>query len=170
MKAIYKSIFFSAALVLGMASCEDKPDIPATGPVDNAEKLLEGNYTGEWTCDYIEMTKNDTIEGTIKSAGTIAFTVDPKYSNNVSVIKINAADLDLRAEESTQSVCNVTLLSSKQLWFYNNLAENPIGATFYGKVDTDGAITMEYQRQFIIKEGRNENVYTYDYSFKGHKQ
>lgn len=159
MKAIYKSIFFSVALVLGMTSC-DKDELPPTGPLDNAEKLVVGTYVGEWTR---ETVGTDEV---ITGSGSITFSVDENYSNNVSRMTLDASGIDLGIEEPMTSVCNITLLSSGEFTYWNQTASNPFGTTFYGKVSTEGVATMLYTK--IIKEGRKE--IEYNYSFTGKKQ
>lgn len=164
MKSIYKSLFLSVALLLGMTSCDSKDEFPPTGPLDNAENIIAGTYVGEWTYEYVE---NSEVK---VGSGTITFSVDPQYSNNVSVIEIYADDIDFHEEVSKKSVCNVSLNSSGDLWYWNQYNGNPLGTTFYGKVDSEKNITMDFTRQIVVKEGRKEVVYTYIYSFTGHKQ
>ena len=159
MKAIYKSIFFSLTLMFGMASC-DKDELPPSGPLDNAEKLVVGTYVGEWTR---ETVGTDEI---IKGSGSIIFSIDENYSNNVSRMTLDASGIDLGIEEPMTSVCNITLLSSGEFTYWNQTASNPFGTTFYGKVSTEGVATMLYTK--IIKEGRKE--IEYNYSFTGKKQ
>ena len=159
MKALYKSIFFSVALAFGMASC-DKDELPPTGPLDNAEKLVAGTYVGEW------MRETVGTDEVIKGAGSITFSVDPSYSNNVSKMTLDASGIDLGIEEPMTSVCNITLLSSGEFTYWNQTASNPFGAIFYGKVSTDGVATMSFTK--FLKEGRKE--VEYNYSFSGKKQ
>ena len=159
MKALYKSIFFSVALLMGMASCS-KDDLPPSGPLDNAEKLVVGTYVGEWTR---ETVGTDEV---IKGPGSITFSVSENYGNNVSVMTLNASGIDLGIDEPMTSVCNITLLSSGEFTYWNQTASNPFGTTFYGKVSTEGVATMLYTK--IIKEGRKE--IEYNYSFTGSKQ
>ena len=160
MKAIYKSIFFSVALVCGMTSCDNKDELPPTGPQDNAEKLVAGTYVGSWT--RVTDGTNETITG----PGSITFSVDSqKYGNNVSVITLDATDVDIAIDDPKTSVCNITLLSTGEFTFWNQTANNPFGTTFYGKVSTSGEATMEYTKTVV--EGRRQTKYYY--SFSGHK-
>ena len=163
MKTLYKFLFLSVAMLCGLASC-NKDELPPTGPLDNAEKLIEGKYVGEWSYEYVE--GGEFLQG----PGTITFSLDPAYSNNVSVIEIYSDNIDFHEEVSKKSVCNVSLYSSGDLWYWNDYDGNPIGATFYGKVGSDESITMVFTRKIVVKEGRKEIVYTYNYSFTGQKQ
>ena len=160
MKAIYKSIFFSVALVCGLASCS-KDEIPDAGPLDNAEKIAAGTYVGEWSR---ETVGTDQI---IKGAGSITFAVDyDKYSNNVSVLTLDSSVVDLGIAEPKTTVCNITMLSSGELTYWNQTATNPLGTTFYGKISTDGEATMTFTK--ILVENRVEVEYLY--TFTGNKQ
>ena len=161
MKAIYKSIIFTVALVLGLASCDSRDELPPSGPRDNAEKLVAGTYVGEWTRTTVGT--DEIITGT----GSITFSVDSEnYGNNVSVMTLTADGIDLGIDEPMTSVCNITILSSGEFTYWNLTASNPFGTTFYGKVDTDGIATMLYTK--IVKEGRRETEFSY--SFTGSKQ
>lgn len=160
MKALYKSFFFCVALVLGMTSC-NKDELPPSGPLDNAEKLVAGTYVGEWTR---ETVGTNTVE---KGTGTITFSVDSEnYGNNVSVMTLTSDGLDIGIDDPKTSVCNITLLSSGEFTYWNYTSTNPFGTTFYGKVSTEGVATMNYTK--IVKEGRRETEY--NYSFSGIKQ
>ena len=160
MKTLYKSLFFSVALMFGMASC-DKDDIPPTGPQDNAEVLVAGTYVGEWT--RVTDGTNETISG----PGTITFSVDrEKYGNNVSVMTLTSEGVDIGIDDPKTSVCNITILSTGVFTYWNQTAANPFGTTFYGQVDTDGVATMEYTKTVV--EGRRQTKYYY--SFIGKKQ
>lgn len=160
MKALYKTIFFSVALAFGMASCDDKDELPSTGPRDNAEILVAGTYVGEWTRETVGT--DDVITG----PGSITFSVDPAYGNNVSRMTLDATDFDLGIDDPKTSVCNITILSSGEFTYWNQTATNPFGTIFYGKVSTDGVATMNFTK--ILKEGRKEVEYIY--SFSGKKQ
>ena len=170
MKAIYKSIFFSVALLFGMASC-DKDELPPTGPKDNAEKLVVGTYVGEWTRVTVG---TDAVE---TGSGSITFSIydDTKYNgdknkdkefNNVSEITLDSSTLDIGIDDPKTSVCNITILSSGEFTYWNQTSSNPFGTTFYGKVSTDGVATMNYTK--TVREGRKE--VTSIYSFTGRKQ
>ena len=160
MKALYKLIFFSVALVFGMVSC-DKDELPPTGPLDNAEKLVAGTYVGDWT-------RENTSTGDMETGtGSITFSVDSEnYGNNVSVMTLTAEGIDLGIDEPMTSVCNIKLLSSGEFTYWNQTAANPFGTTFYGKVSTDGIATMAYTKTVV--DGRRQT--TYNYSFTGRKQ
>lgn len=161
MKAIYKSLFFSIALMFGMASC-DKDELPPTGPQDNAEHLVVGTYVGEWT--RVTDGTNETITG----PGSITFslyTYEGNEMNNVSEIKLDSSTIDIGIEDPKTSVCNITILSSGEFTYWNQTAGNPFGTTFYGKVSTDGVATMDYTKTVV--EGRRQTKYYY--SFIGSK-
>lgn len=160
MKTLYKSLFFSVALMFGMTSC-DKDEIPPTGPQDNAEVLVAGTYVGEWT--RVTDGTNETISG----PGTITFSVDREnYGNNVSVMTLTSESVDIGIADPKTSVCNITILSSGVFTYWNQTAANPFGTTFYGNVDTAGVATMEYTKTVV--EGRRQTKYYY--SFVGKKQ
>ena len=145
--------------MFGMASC-DKEELPPTGPQDNAEKLAEGTYVGEWT------RITDGTDETINGPGSITFSVSDEYSNNVSVMKLTAEGIDIGIDDPKTSVCNITLFSSGEFTFWNQTASNPFGTTFYGKISTDGVATMEYTKTIV--EGRRQIKYYY--FFTGQKQ
>lgn len=161
MKVLYKSIFFSVALVFCLTSCNNDDELPPTGPLDNAEKLVAGTYVGEWTR---EIQGTDDVE---TGSGTITFSVDSEnYGNNVSVMTLTAEGIDIGIDDPKTSVCNITILSSGEFTYWNYTASNPFGTTFYGKVSTDGVATMNYTK--TVREGRKE--VTSIYSFSGRKQ
>ena len=160
MKAIFKSIFFCIALVLGMTSCDDKHDkLPATGGLDNAEKLVAGTYVGEWS--RTNLSTNAVETGT----GSITFSVDEEKGNNVSVMTLSANGIELGVNADT-SVCNITRLSNGDFTYWNYSGTNPFGMTFYGKVSPEGVASMNYNK--IVRSGRREVEYLY--SFSGRKQ
>lgn len=158
MKALYKSIFFTVALMFGMTSC-DKDELPPTGPQDNAEKLVAGTYVGEWT------RETDGTGEILSGTGSITFSVSESYGNNVSVITLDSSGVDLGIDEPMTSVCNITKLSSGEFTYWNQTASNPFGTIFYGKVSTDGVATLEYSKTIV--EGRKQTKYYY--TFTGRK-
>ena len=161
MKAIYKSIFFSVALAFGLASCSNKDEIPATGPLDNAEKIAAGVYEGTWT--RVTVGTDEEVTG----AGSITFSVDSeKYGNNVSVMTLDSSTIDLGIAEPKTTVCNITRLSSGELTYWNQTASNPLGTIFYGKISTDEVATMNFTK--IIEDGRFE--IEYNFIFTGSKK
>lgn len=159
MKAIFKSIFFCVALVLGMTSCDNKDEIPPTGGLDNAEKLVAGTYVGEWT-------RTNVGTGAVETgAGSIIFSVDESKGNNVSVMTLSSSSVELGVNANT-SVCNITRLSSGDFTYWNYTAANPFGMIFNGKVSPEGVATMTYSK--IVREGRKEVEFLYNFS--GRKQ
>lgn len=160
MKAIYKSIFFCLSLLLGLTACSGKNDeIPPTGGLDNAEKLVVGTYVGEWS-------RTVVATGAVESGtGSITFSVNEELGNNVSVMTLDATGIELGVTENT-SVCNITRLSSGDFTYWNYSGTNPFGMTFYGKVSPQGAATMVYTK--IVRTGRRE--VEYNYLFTGTKQ
>lgn len=161
MKALYKSLLFSIAMVFAFTSCDNKDELPDPGPLDNAEKLVAGTYVGEWTR---EIVGTETVE---TGNGTITFSVDTEnYGNNVSVMTLTTDGIDIGIEDPMTSVCNITRLSSGDFTYWNQTATNPFGTTFYGKVSADGIATMNYTK--TVREGRKE--VTSIYSFLGKKQ
>ena len=161
MKALYKFIFLSAALMVGFSSCS-KDELPPTGGRDNAEKLVAGTYVGEWTRN---LEKTDQVD---KASGTITFSVDEEnYGNNIYIITVSSSGLDLGLN-SNRSVCNISLMSSGVFSYWNNSTGNPFGKLFYGKVDADGVVTMQYETIITDPVARKDKVYIY--SFRGTKQ
>ena len=158
MKAIYKSIFFCLTLMLGFTACDNHDEIPPTGGLDNAEKLVAGTYVGEWS------RVNVATEAVESGVGSITFSVDQELGNNVSVMTLESA-LDLGVNADT-SVCNITRLSSGDFTYWNYSGTNPFGMTFYGKVSPEGVATMTYNK--IVRSGRKE--VEFQYSFSGTKQ
>lgn len=159
MKAIFKSIFFCVALVLGMTACDNKDEIPPTGGLDNAEKLVAGTYVGEWSRTNLSTNVVET------GSGSITFSVDAEKGNNVSVMTLSSSEVELGVNTDT-SVCNITRLSTGELTYWNYSANNPFGMTFYGKVSPEGVATMNYNK--IVRSGRKEVEFVY--SFSGRKQ
>lgn len=146
--------------MLGLTACDDKHDeIPSTGGLDNAEKLVAGTYVGEWTRTNLETNAVET------GSGSITFSVDEEKGNNVSVMTVSANGIELGLNEDT-SVCNITRLSSGDLTYWNYYASNPFGTTFYGKVSPEGVASMNYNK--IVRSGRREVEFVY--SFSGRKQ
>lgn len=158
MKTIFRSIFLCLTLMIGMTAC-DKDDIPPTGPQDNAEQLVAGTYVGEWT------KTNLSTEAVESGTGSITFSVDPEYGNNVSAMALESSEVELGIDSDT-SVCNITRLNSGEFVFYNMVKANPFGMTFTGRVSPEGVATMEYTK--IIRSGRKEVEFTF--TFTGRKQ
>ena len=158
MKAIYKSIFFCIALMLGLTAC-DKDEIPATGAPDNAEKLVAGTYVGEWS-------RTNISTGAVESGtGSITFSVDAELGNNVSRMTLACDGIELGVNADS-SVCNITRLNSGELVYWNMVGGNPFGMTFTGRVSPEGVATMDYTK--IVRSGRREVEYSY--TFSGRKQ
>lgn len=158
MKAIYKSIFFCIALMLGLAAC-DKDEIPAPGAPDNAEKLVAGTYVGEWS-------RTNISTGAVESGtGSITFSVDAELGNNVSRMTLVSEVIELGVNEDS-SVCNITRLNSGELVYWNMVGGNPFGMAFSGRVSPEGVATMDYTK--IVRSGRREVEYSY--TFSGRKQ
>ena len=161
MKTLYKSLFFGVAMVLGMTACDNNDELPPTGPLDNAEKLVAGTYVGEWT------RETDGTDEVITGAGSITFSVDSEnYGNNVSVMTLNSDIVDLGVTVPLKTVCNITLLSSGEFTYWNQTSSNPLGVVFYGKVSTSGVATINFSK--TVRDGRKEVKYIY--SFSGSKQ
>ena len=159
MKAIYKSIFFCIALMLGLTACDNKDEIPATGAPDNAEKLVAGTYVGEWS-------RTNVSTGAVESGtGSITFSVDAELGNNVSRMTLTSEVIELGVNADS-SVCNITRLNSGELVYWNMVGGNPFGMTFSGRVSPEGVATMDYTK--IVRSGRREVEYSY--TFSGRKQ
>lgn len=159
MKAIFKSIFFCIALMLVLTACDNKEEIPATGGLDNAEKLASGTYVGEWS-------RTNLSTGAVESGtGSITFSVDAELGNNVCVMTLACDDIELGVNEDT-SVCNITRLNSGELIYWNMVKSNPFGMDFTGRVSPEGVATMVYNK--IVRSGRKEVEFAY--SFSGVKQ
>lgn len=144
-----------------MASCDNKDELPPTGPRDNAEKLVAGTYVGEWTR---ETVGTDQV---VTGSGSIIFSVDEEnYTNNVSVMTVSSSEIDLGVASPVNTVCNITLLSSGVFTYWNQTGSNPLGTTFYGQVDTDGKVTLMFNK--IVTANRKDTEY--NYTFTGTKQ
>lgn len=147
------------ALMLGLTACDDKHDeLPATGGLDNAEKLVAGTYVGEWS------RTNLSTNAVESGAGSITFSVNEELGNNVSVMTLQS-DLDLGVNADS-SVCNITMISTGDFSYWNYTSANPFGMTFYGKVSAQGVATMTYNK--IVRSGRREVEFVY--TFTGNKQ
>lgn len=161
MKAIFKSIFVCLTLVLGLSACNGKnEEMPATGGLDNAEKLIAGTYVGTWT------KTNVTAGGEESSTGSITFAVDEELGNNVSVVTVNATESGFLSLDTNTSGCNVTRLSSGVLSYWNVYSLNPFGTEFTGKVSPEGVATMSFTKIVVVKRKETEFLY----SFTGTKQ
>lgn len=144
--------------MIGLAACS-KDEVPPTGPQDNAEKLVAGTYVGEWS-------RTNLSTGAVESGpGSIVFSTDAEYGNNVSVMTLASSVVELGVDSDT-SVCNITLLSSGEFVYYNLVKANPFGMTFNGRVSPEGEATMNYTK--IVRSGRRE--VEFNYSFIGRKQ
>ena len=94
MKTIYRSIFVCLTLLFVFTSC-DKDELPPTGPQDNAEKLAVGTYFGEWS------RTNLSTNAVESGAGTITFSTDDEYGNNVSVMTLQSSEIELGVDADT---------------------------------------------------------------------
>lgn len=163
MKALYKSIFCCLLLMLGLSSCTGKnEEMPPTGGLDNAEKLIAGTYLGTWT-------STNTVTGAVASAtGSLTFSNSEELGNNVATVTIISDDprtVKLGAKSDT-SACNVSKLSSGVLSFWNVYALNPFGFTFTGKVTPEGNATFNYTVAVVVKHKET----LYNFAFEGQKQ
>lgn len=163
MKTLYKSIFFCLTLLLGLSSCTGKNDeMPPTGGLDNAEKLIEGVYTGTWT-------STNTTTGEVSTAtGTVTFLSNDELGNNVVAVSIVSDDtkaVNLGAKSDT-SACNVSRLSSGVLSFWNVYSLNPFGFEFTGKVMPEGEVVFNFQTSVV----KNHKQTIFDVEFIGRKQ
>lgn len=163
MKAIYKSIFSCLILVLGLSACTGKnEEMPPTGGLDNAEKIIAGKYLGTWT-------STNTVTGAVTTApGSVTFADSEELGNNVVAVTIISDDpkaVKLGAKSDT-SACNVSKASSGVLSFWNVYSLNPFGFTFTGKVTPEGDVTFNYSVAVV----KNHKETIYDYAFAGSKQ
>lgn len=163
MKALYKFNFFCLFLLFVLSSCTGKnEEMPPTGGLDNAEKLIAGTYIGTWT-------STNTVTGAVASStGSLTFSSNDELGNNVVAISIVSDDtkaVNLGAKSET-SACNVSRLSSGILSFWNVYALNPFGFTFTGKVTTEGNVNFNYSVAVV----KNHKETIYNYEFLGQKQ
>lgn len=158
MKTIYRSIFVCLTLLLGFTAC-DKDEIPPTGPQDNAEKIAVGTYVGEWT------RTNLSTEAVESGTGSITFSTEEEYGNNVSVMTLVSSVVELGVDSDT-SVCNITRMASGELVYYNMVKANPFGMVFQGRISPEGVATMTYTK--LVRSGRREVEFSY--TFTGTKQ
>lgn len=163
MKALYKSIFYCLFLMLGLSSCNGKnEEMPPTGGLDHAEKLIEGTYLGTWT------STNTTTGVSTTATGSVTFLSNDDLGNNVVAVSIvsddpSAVKLGAKADSSA---CNVSKLSSGVLSFWNVYSLNPFGFTFTGKVTPEGDVTFSYKVAVVVKH--KETIYNFD--FVGRRQ
>lgn len=148
-------------LMLGLSACNGKnEEMPATGGLDNAEQLIQGTYTGTWTLN------NLTTGEVTTSPGSITFSWTQDLGNNVSSIVASSQTAGFLNLNNETSACNISLLSSGILSYWNVYASNPFGTTFTGKVSPEGVCTMEYLMVKVVKRKETQM----QYSFTGNKQ
>lgn len=147
MKKILLALF--AFMAFAMTACQDKYEEVDPGAPSNPEKTGAGVYTGTWSRTFEGVTT--TAEGTI--------TIAPGETNYVCEVTVDCPELALNAA-TDNSIANI----NPALAFYQSTANN-IALSFYGRIQKDGSIEMNFSK--IVKEGRKSLNYVY--SFEGHK-
>ena len=152
MKKIIYSLAAMLALSFSFVSCGDDDDtisFPTT-----PEKAAAGTYTGTWTVS----SDTESSEG----SGTIILTAtDTPYNVDVTIEgSFTTAALNV----SSTSIANITQANNGFV-FNNNMATNPLGAGFTGKIDENGNIGVNFQKE--VRVGRKQ--YKYNYVFYGKK-
>lgn len=160
MKTFLKSIFVCMLLLPMLVACDGKnEEMPPSGAPDNAEKLVVGTYVGEWSRTNLSTNAVEIADG------SISFALTEDEANNVSVISVESAGMNLGVKAPT-SACNVTRMNSGEFVYWNVVKGNPFGMTFNGRISPEGVATMDYNQ--IVRSGRKE--VEFKYSFKGVKQ
>lgn len=150
-----KKIIFSLAAMLALScsfiSCgDDDNDITfSTTP----EKAAAGTYSGNWTIT----SDTETVEGT----GTI--TIAPTSTPYNADITIEGSFSTTALNVSATSIANISHANNG--FIFNNNSTNPLGASFTGKIDENGTIGVNFQKE--VRVGRKQ--YKYNYVFWGKK-
>lgn len=151
-----KKIIFSLAAMLALScsfiSCGNDDDNDITFST-TPEKAAAGTYTGNWTIT----SDAETVEG----AGTI--TIAPTSTPYNADITIEGSFSTTALNVNATSIANISHANNG--FVFNNNATNPLGASFTGKIDDNGTIGVNFQKE--VKVGRKQ--YKYNYVFWGKK-
>lgn len=149
-KLIYSLAVLFACSCAFIACGDDDDDITfSTTP----EKAAVGTYSGTWTVTL----DNESFSGT--GSITMAAT-STAYQADVTIdAQIENSDLNI----NVTSVANIAHANNGFV-FNNNTDANPLGTGFAGKIDENGIIGVNFQKQ--VKVGRKQYVYAYVFSGK----
>ena len=151
-----KKIIFSLAAMLALScsfiSCGNDDDNDITFST-TPEKAAAGTYTGNWTIT----SDAETVEG----SGTI--TIAPTSTPYNADITIEGSFSTTALNVNATSIANIT--HANYGFVFNNNSINPLGASFTGKIDENGTIGVNFQKE--VKVGRKQ--YKYNYVFWGKK-
>jgi hypothetical protein len=151
-----KKIIFSLAAMLALScsfiSCGNDDDNDITFST-TPEKAAAGTYTGNWTIT----SDAETVEG----SGTI--TIAPTSTPYNADITIEGSFSTTALDVNATSIANISHANNG--FVFNNNATNPLGASFTGKIDDNGTIGVNFQKE--VKVGRKQ--YKYNYVFWGKK-
>lgn len=141
MKKYIYSLVTALALSCGFASCGDDDDTITFST--SAEEGSAGTYSGTWskTANGVETTSTGSV--TLVAAGTA--------NTNIT---LSCPEFDINAT----SIANITHASNGYI-FNNNTATNPLGAPFAGRIDQDGTIQLNFQKE--VREGRQRTIYVF---------
>ena len=132
------------ALCCGFASCGDDDDTMTFSTTP--EQASAGTYSGTWTKTANDVTSNSTGSVTLAAAGAT-------YSTNVT---FSCTEFGINAT----SIANVTHANNGFI-FNNNVSTNPLGAGFTGRIDEDGTIRINFQKE--VREGRQRIIYVFTF-------
>lgn len=144
MKKYIYSLVTAIALCCGFVSCGDDDDTISFSV--SAEQGSAGTYSGTWskTANGNETTSTGTV--------TLAAT---STANNTNVT-FSCTEFEIDAT----SIANVTHASNGYV-FNNNVSTNPLGAGFSGRIDEDGTIQLNFQKE--VREGRQRTIYVFKF-------
>lgn len=144
MKKYIYSLVTALALCCGFASCGDDDDTITFST--SAEQGSAGTYSGTWSksANGNETTSTGTV--TLAAAST---------ANNTNVT-LSCTEFEIDAT----SIANVTHASNGYV-FNNNVSTNPLGTSFAGRIDEDGTIQLNFQKE--VREGRQRTIYVFTF-------
>lgn len=144
MKKYIYSLVAALALSFGFVSCGDDDDTITFST--SAEQGSAGTYSGTWSKS--ANGKETTSTGTVILAAT-------STANNTNVT-FSCTEFEINAT----SIANVTHASNGYV-FNNNVSTNPLGAGFSGRIDEDGTIQLNFQKE--VREGRQRTIYVFKF-------
>lgn len=148
MKKIVFVLFALTTLALGFVSCGD--DDEGVNYPTSAEVGASGTYNGTFTTD-----NNGTID---VHTGTI--TIAPSGQPGCVNVTFNCPGASL----NKTSIANISHANNGYV-FVNQLASNPLGAAFSGKVDDGGIMSLA----FTISQRVGRSTVLVNYEFTGNR-
>lgn len=145
MKKYIYSLVTALALCCGFASCGDDNDDPVINYDTTAAQGSAGTYSGTWskTANGVETTSTGSV--TLVEAGTA--------NTNIT---LSCPEFNINAT----SIANITHASYGYI-FNNNVTTNPLEAPFAGRIDADGTIQLNFQKE--VREGRLRTIYVFKF-------